>query len=166
MTIADWRHIWLNEGFAKYAEWLWSERSGGRTAHELAANAHRLLALQPQDLRLADPGRKLMFDDRLYQRGGLAVHAIRCALGDSAFFRMLRDWPTVHRHAVVSTTGFTHHVARYAAEPLDDLFTAWLHEPALPPLPVPSPGTGPSIPARPGYPPTNGRPKGRGKAST
>ena len=32
LTIADWRHIWLNEGFATYAEWLWSEASGGRTA--------------------------------------------------------------------------------------------------------------------------------------
>lgn len=70
VTIADWRHIWLNEGFAKYAEWLWSERSGGRTAHELAAAAHRLLASQAQDLHVVDPGRKLMFDDRLYQRGG------------------------------------------------------------------------------------------------
>ncbi len=76
---------------------------------------------------------------------------------------MLRDWATVHRHGVVSTVGFTHHVARYAAEPLDDLFTAWLYEPALPPLPVPA---RPPIPARPGYPPTNGGSKGgRGKAS-
>lgn len=163
VTIADWRHIWLNEGFAKYAEWLWSERSGGRTAHELATAAHRLLASQPRDLRLADPGRKLMFDDRLYQRGGLTLHAIRCALGDNAFFRMLRDWATVHRHGVVSTTGFTQHVARYTAEPLDELFHTWLHAPALPPLPAPP---RPPIPARPGYPPTNGGSKGgRGKTS-
>ncbi len=48
VTIADWRHIWLNEGFAKYAEWLWSERSGGRTAHQHAAAAHRLLATLPR----------------------------------------------------------------------------------------------------------------------
>ncbi|MGW2014232.1 M1 family metallopeptidase [Streptomyces sp. NPDC001927] len=151
VTIADWRHIWLNEGLAKYAEWLWSERSGGRPAQEMAAIAHRLLAGQPQDLILADPGRKLMFDDRLYERGGLTVHAIRCALGDGAFFRMLRDWATVHRHGVVTTSGFTAHVARYATEPVDDLLTAWLHRPALPPLPTPH-GAAP-IPARPSYPP-------------
>ncbi|MFF7438225.1 M1 family aminopeptidase [Streptomyces sp. NPDC008122] len=137
VTIADWRHIWLNEGFAKYAEWLWSERSGGRAAHELALAANRLLASQPQDLVLADPGRKLMFDDRLYQRGGLAVHAIRCALGDGAFFRMLRDWAGVHRHGVVTTASFAAHVARYAAEPPDALLTSWLHQPSLPPLPAP-----------------------------
>ncbi|MFD8292117.1 M1 family metallopeptidase [Streptomyces lavendulae] len=148
VTIADWRHIWLNEGLAKYAEWLWSERSGGRPAHDLATAAHRLLSAQPQDLRLADPGRKLMFDDRLYQRGGLTVHAIRCALGDTAFFRMLRDWAGVHRHGVVTTAVFTAHVARYATEPVDELLTAWLHTPELPPLPASS-----VAPARPPYPP-------------
>ncbi|MGG8408452.1 M1 family metallopeptidase, partial [Streptomyces sp. 12297] len=144
VTIADWRHIWLNEGFAKYAEWLWSERSGGRTAHEHAAAAHRLLAALPQDLHLADPGRKLMFDDRLYQRGGLVLHAIRCALGDAAFFPMLREWATVHRHGVVTTSAFAGHVARHATGPVDDLFAAWLHAPHLPPLPQPHPGAAPA----------------------
>ncbi|MFJ5552750.1 M1 family metallopeptidase [Streptomyces sp. NPDC093225] len=156
VTIADWRHIWLNEGFAKYAEWLWSEATGGRTAHAHAAAAHRLLSALPQDLRLADPGRKLMFDDRLYQRGGLSVHAVRCALGDDAFFPMLRDWATVNRHGVVTTAAFAAHVARYATAPVDDLLEAWLQFPALPPLPAPP------VPARPLQPPAGG-PTGWGR---
>ncbi len=135
MSIADWRHIWLNEGLAKYAEWLWSERSGGRTAQQLASAAHRLLSSMPQDLRLADPGRKAMFDDRLYERGGLTLHAVRCALGDIAFFRMLRSWGQLHRGGTVTTAAFTSHVARFASEPVDELLRAWLHGPALPPLP-------------------------------
>jgi aminopeptidase N len=156
VTIADWRHIWLNEGLAKYAEWLWSERSGGRPARQLAAAAHRKLSALPQDLLLSDPGRKLMFDDRLYERGGLTVHAIRCAMGDDAFFRMLRGWAALHRGGAVTTSVFTSHVSRYAAEPLDDLFTAWLYETALPPLPTQAPPSpAPQMPARPTYPPTN-----------
>ncbi|MDX2540961.1 M1 family metallopeptidase [Streptomyces sp. WI04-05B] len=158
VSIADWRHIWLNEGFAKYAEWLWSERSGGRSAQQHAAVAHRLLSGRPQDLRLADPGRKLMFDDRLYQRGGLAVHAVRCALGDEAFFRMLRGWAGLHRGGSVSTGTFTAYAGRFAAEPLDELFAAWLYEGALPALPSSgaSPVTGgPRVPARPSYPPSS-----------
>ncbi|WP_369186029.1 M1 family metallopeptidase [Streptomyces sp. Y1] len=135
VSIADWRHIWLNEGFAKYAEWLWSEHAGGPAAAVHAAAAHRLLAGLPQDLRLADPGRRLMFDDRLYQRGGLAVHALRRALGDEAFFAMLRDWTAVHRHGVVGTEDLLAHAARYTAVPLGPLFEAWLHRPELPPLP-------------------------------
>ncbi|WP_232246334.1 M1 family metallopeptidase [Kitasatospora mediocidica] len=135
VTVADWRHIWLNEGLAKYAEWLWAERSGGRSAQAHAADAHRLLAGLPQDLKLADPGRKLMFDDRLYERGGLTVHALRTALGDDAFHRMLRDWATGRRGGVVTTADFTAHAQRYAAHSLADLFDAWLHRPELPPLP-------------------------------
>jgi len=135
VSIADWRHIWLNEGFAKYAEWLWSERSGGRSAQQLAAAAHRLLSTQPQDLRLADPGRKSMFDDRLYERGGLTVHALRCALGDDAFFRMLRAWAGLHRNGTVTTSALVSHVTRFAAEPVDELFAAWVYGAALPPLP-------------------------------
>jgi aminopeptidase N len=138
VSIADWRHIWLNEGFAKYAEWLWSERSGGRSAQQLAAAAHRLLSSLPQDLRLADPGRKSMFDDRLYERGGLTVHALRCAMGDDAFFRMLRAWLGLHRGGSVTTSTFTAHAARFAPEPLDDVFDAWVYGAPLPPLPVPS----------------------------
>ncbi|MFG3090803.1 M1 family metallopeptidase [Streptomyces antibioticus] len=136
VSIADWRHIWLNEGFAKYAEWLWSERSGGRTAQQLAAAAHRLLSGRPQDLRLADPGRKSMFDDRLYERGGLTLHALRCAMGDEPFFRMLRAWAGLHRGGAVSTATFRSHVARHADDPLDTLLTAWLDRPELPPLPT------------------------------
>jgi len=135
VSIADWRHIWLNEGFAKYAEWLWSERSGGRTAHQHAAAAHRLLSRLPQDLRLADPGRKSMFDDRLYERGGVTVHAVRCALGDIAFFRMLRSWASVHRNGTVTTATFTSHASRFGSEPLEQLFDAWVYGTRLPPMP-------------------------------
>ncbi|MFJ5533781.1 M1 family metallopeptidase [Streptomyces sp. NPDC093261] len=156
VTVADWRHIWLNEGFAKYAEWLWSERSGGPTAAQLAATAHRRLSSLPQDLRLSDPGRKRMFDDRLYERGGLVLHALRCALGDEAFHRMLRSWAAVHRGGTVTTGAFVTHAARCAGRSLDDLFTAWVEEPALPPLP-PLPTQEAAVPMRPPYPPSNAR---------
>ncbi|MER5638851.1 M1 family metallopeptidase [Kitasatospora sp. NPDC002227] len=134
VTIADWRHIWLNEGFAKYAEWLWSEQAGGPVAAAHAAAAHRLLAGLPQDLVLGDPGRKLMFDDRLYQRGGLAVHALRQALGEEPFFAMLRDWASLNRHGVVATADLVAHASRYATTPLGPLFEAWLQQPELPRL--------------------------------
>ncbi len=132
LTVADWRHIWLNEGFAKYAEWLWSELSGGEPAQAHAARSRMVLAALPQDLRVADPGVRRMFDDRVYQRGALALHALRVVVGDASFFALLRDWTQVHQHGTVTTEEFTALAQRHTAQPLDGLFAAWLYEPALP----------------------------------
>ncbi|MEU0569932.1 M1 family metallopeptidase [Nonomuraea sp. NPDC005983] len=132
LTVACWQDIWLQEGFAAYAEWLWSEASGGPSADELAERWRRRLAMLPQDFVLADPGPALLFDDRVYKRGALTVHAVRRALGDGVFFPVLRAWTAGHRHGNVTTGSFAEHVARHAARPVGPLLSAWLYDKPLP----------------------------------
>jgi aminopeptidase N len=134
LTVADWRHIWLNEGFATYAEWLWSEASGGPTADGQARIWYRRLRALPANLRLVDPGVSHMFDERLYKRGGLALHALRRHIGDAPFFALLRGWVAEHRHRTVTTEVFTATAERYAGRDLGDFFTTWLVAPAVPPM--------------------------------
>ena len=133
LTLGRWSDIWLHEGFACYAEWLWSERSGGKSADVLARRHHGRLADQAQDLLLADPGAAMMFDDRLYKRGALTLHALRLTLGDDTFFTMLRAWVAEHRFGTVSTALFEKHLARYGS--IAPLLMRWLHEAPLPALP-------------------------------
>ena len=135
LTLAHWKDIWLHEGFACYAEWLWSEHSGRRSAHEHASEHHARLASSSQDLVLGDPGPELMFDDRVYKRGALLLHALRRTLGDDSFFDMLRGWTQDHAHAGVSTEAFVRHAGAATTLDLDGLFDAWLDQEPLPPLP-------------------------------
>ncbi|MEB3034718.1 M1 family metallopeptidase [[Mycobacterium] nativiensis] len=134
VTVRRWRDIWLHEGFACYAEWLWSEHSGGPSAGEWAQHYHQKLAALPQDLLLADPGPADMFDDRVYKRGAMTLHLLRGQLGDDGFFTLLRDWTTRHRHGNASTDDFTGLAANYATVSLQPLWQAWLYSTALPPL--------------------------------
>lgn len=134
VTVRRWRDIWLHEGFACYAEWLWSENSGGPTADTLARDFHRRLAAAPQDLLLADPGPQDMFDDRVYKRGALALHALRGIIGDEKFFELLRDWTSRYRHSTVVTDDFTGLAANYAEVSLRPLWDAWLYSTAVPQL--------------------------------
>lgn len=134
LTVARWRDIWLHEGFACYAEWLWAEESGGRSAAAQARSAHARLAALPQDLAIGDPGAAAMFDDRVYQRGALTLQALRERVGDAAFFDVLRTWTRRHRHSGVSTTEFVACASAVTGQDVGPLLADWLDATALPPL--------------------------------
>lgn len=134
VTVRRWRDIWLHEGFACYAEWLWSEESGGPSAHARAVHYHQKLRGLPQNLLLSDPGPRDMFDDRVYKRGALTLHALRRTIGDENFFALLRDWTNRYRHSTALTDDFTALAANYADQSLRRLWDSWLYRTELPAL--------------------------------
>ena len=135
VTLREWKDIWLHEGFACYAEWLWSEESGDDTAAERAEHHYDKLADLDQDLLLADPGPALMFDDRVYKRGALTLHALRTTVGDHDFFDILEQWVERFGGGNATTADFEALATEISGESLDDLFDAWLRSTDLPPLP-------------------------------
>jgi aminopeptidase N len=126
VTPAFWKDIWLNEGFATYAEWLFSERSGGETAQQLFDETY---AQEPGaevwKPVMADPGRDNIFHETVYDRGAMTLHMVRKAIGDDAFFTLLRRWPAGHRYGNVTTADFIAFVERLAGKDLGPLFQAW-----------------------------------------
>lgn len=135
VTAARWQDIWLHEGFACYAEWLWSEEAGVATVTEQAERHYRRLASLDQDVVLADPGAKDMFDDRIYKRGALTLYALRVAVGEQAFGTILREWVARYRYGTARTQDFLALADRVAGRRLSGVLGPWLFEATLPPWP-------------------------------
>lgn len=138
LGLAQWNDIWLNEGFACYAEWLWLEKAGVKSAAASALSFYEELAKLPQDLLLADPGAKDMFDDRVYKRGALTVHALRVLLGDAAFFSAIQSYVAEGRHGLVEPRDLKRHLYMVSTDhaALDALWNSWLRELPLPEFPA------------------------------
>ena len=76
-----------------------------------------------------------MFDDRVYKRGALTLHALRTAVGDHDFFDILEQWVERFGGGNATTADFEALATEISGESLDDLFDAWLRSTALPPMP-------------------------------
>ncbi len=93
VTVRQWNDIFNSEAYASWAQWAYDERTGGRTANEAMNRTYDAL-LDNRDfwrVDLVDPTREHLFD-AVYQRGPMALQALRNVIGDDAFFALAREW--------------------------------------------------------------------------
>jgi aminopeptidase N len=138
LALARWQDIWLNEAFASYAEWMWSEAKGLGTTQEIFDEYY---AGYPADdefwtLPIGDPGPDHLFDAAVYDRGAMTLHALRLAVGDRAFDRILRTWAQSREGGNVTTEQFIRHAEKISGKDLDALFQTWLFTPSRPAAPA------------------------------
>ncbi|WP_455565641.1 M1 family metallopeptidase [Micromonospora echinaurantiaca] len=138
VSVGDWSDIWLNEGFASYAEWLWSEEQGEGTAQELFDFTYASYPADDEFWQVppGEPGPNRIFDGAVYDRGAMALHQLRLAVGDDAFFAILPAWTAEHRHGNASIEQFQALAERISGLDLDDLLDAWLFTPGRPGVPT------------------------------
>ncbi|MGY0492659.1 M1 family metallopeptidase [Streptomyces sp. WG-D5] len=132
VTPKSWRDMWLNEGFATYAEWLWAEQHGGDSAQR----AFEEVAERPADDAVwafppaEPPSAAYLSDTPVYERGAMVLHRVRQTIGDDKFRVLLRSWATKHRHGNADTDDFTRFVERRdpgKAEALAGVWDVWLY---------------------------------------
>lgn len=161
---ANWQDVWLNEGFAVYATWLWAEHTQGAAAMDekvrQAYNAFTIQGILPaledagvdvtgvSDEKIdqviatavmpppAEPPADNLFNQGVYDRGALALHALRLRIGDEAFFKILRNYYDQYKYATASTDDFVAVAEKVSGTSLAEFFDLWLYDKtAIPDIP-------------------------------
>ncbi|MGX8909254.1 M1 family metallopeptidase [Streptomyces netropsis] len=128
VSVKNWRDIWVNEGFATYSQWLWSEKEGEGTAQELADYIYTSI---PADnafwkVKPGDPGAENQFHTAVYNRGAVALQALRNTVGDKTFLAILKDWTAANKFGNASVQDFVKFAEKASGKPLQKLFDTWL----------------------------------------
>ena len=134
VSVHGWTDIWLNEGFATYAEYLWSNNLGEGTEAEVAQFTYDSIPADDEFWQVvpANPGPDNQFNYAVYDRGGMTLQALRTAVGDDAFFQILKTWTATHRFGNGSTQQFIALAESVSGQSLTELFDTWLFTPGKP----------------------------------
>ena len=142
-TAREWPHLWLSEGFATYWAALWTRHAHGDSAFREAMAGIRDVILRDTGavtrrpvLDTAETELMRLLNANSYQKGGFVLHMLREELGDSAFFRGVRDYYTRHRHATAVTSDLQDALERSSGRDLDLFFDQWLRRPGYPELDI------------------------------
>ncbi len=127
VTCANFEHVWLNEGFARYSEALWYEHAYGIDAYQQFMDGIRYYGsgtIHVPDL--SDWGR-IFSTDLTYNKAGWVVHMLRGAMGDEDFFAFLPAWRAAFEYGSATTEDLCAVAESVAGMDLDDFFQQWIY---------------------------------------
>ncbi|MEO8295286.1 MAG: M1 family metallopeptidase [Gemmatimonadota bacterium] len=142
VTERDWSHLWLSEGFATYFAALWAEHLGGDSALQetMTAAAEEIFKSPVTERPVIDTASNLMdlLNTNNYNKGGWVLHSLRGLLGDSTFFRGIRDYYATYRDSTVLSLDFEHSMETASGQDLTWYFHQALTQPGYPKLDITS----------------------------
>ena len=128
VSVRRWRDIWLNEGFATWVEWKYDEAHGGRSANK-TMHRHYSAYMKSDplwNLTIGNPGPRRVFAYAVYERGAMALQALRHRIGSPDFKQLLRTWVEQRADGNGRIGQFRALAEETSGKQLDGFFKAWL----------------------------------------
>ncbi len=135
VSLQTWKDIWLNEGFATYAQYLWLEHKEGKEAFENQMRGVYSFAENGDFPPPGNPPPDDLFNPSVYVRGALTLHALRKEVGDGTFFNILRTYTERYKYGNATTDDFISLSEEVSGKDLRKFFAGWLDAENMPPLP-------------------------------
>ena len=133
VTCKDWRHLWLNEGFASYFDPLFHEYLAGRDEFDFLMHRAQQIGITSDNKH----GRKPIvsvgsYGENVYSRGASVLHMLRFILGDQLFWRSLNHYITKHQYTSVETNDFKNAIEEATGQNLYWFFDQWVYKAGYP----------------------------------
>ncbi|MBO8130460.1 MAG: T9SS type A sorting domain-containing protein [Candidatus Marinimicrobia bacterium] len=134
ITCANWRNLWLNEGFARYAEALWLEHKYGKqTLHSYMNLLNRPNLWNNYTLYLQDTTNPAkMFDLTVYDKGAWVLHMLRKVVGDTNFFKIFKEYRKRFEYRSTTTEDFQRVCEYIYGDTLNWFFDQWVYSGGIP----------------------------------
>ncbi len=137
ITPKTWADVWLNEGFATFAEGLWIEKRFGEKAYKEYMNIQAERFFQAENKfpvfntgwRGKIPDINTLYNGEIiYAKASSILHMLRYVLGDSTFFRALKSYTNDKslQYGNISTEEFISKFMQYTGKDIGWFFNQWL----------------------------------------
>jgi len=133
VSIKNWQDIWLKEGFATYASYLWSAKNNPSFMIQIAKQQKE--KMNDSEYPVAAPSSLDIYTGESYVGGATVLQALRMEVGDEAFFNILRTFSDRYKYGVAGTDDFIAIAEEVSGKDLTDFFDVWLFSEYLPELP-------------------------------
>lgn len=131
VTPVDFQHVWLNEGWATYAEaYFYQHLAGGDQSaflNYLAQLQQTYLAWDSQYEPIYDPPDNDLFTVNQYEKAACVLHMLRQVMGEGAFHDAQRQWQAEWRFGTVTTAEYQAAMEAACGQDLDWFFQQWIY---------------------------------------